>query len=160
MLPDDLIALPLFADLAPNARELIAPLCERVAFAAADTLFAEGDRATTVYIVEAGEVAIRFRPYDGDWLTIATVRAGGVVGWSAALGRRCYTSSAVCLAPTAALALRGDRLRALARAAPDLGSLLLGRMALSISNQQNGFHDQVGRLINEQAGLSEGKKES
>jgi CRP-like cAMP-binding protein len=61
-----------------------------------------------LYVLMDGQVAIRFKPHDGDWLTVTDVQAGGVFGWSAALGRRRYTSSAICLQESHAYSIKCD----------------------------------------------------
>ncbi|MEW5989435.1 MAG: cyclic nucleotide-binding domain-containing protein, partial [Chloroflexota bacterium] len=99
---------PLFDGLTPAQVTKLAAWLEPASFAAGETIFNERERAERLYVVEGGEVAIRYRPEDGGgYLTIATVRPGGVCGWSAALGRARYTSAAVCLTDVQALAMRG-----------------------------------------------------
>ncbi|MBI3762966.1 MAG: cyclic nucleotide-binding domain-containing protein [Chloroflexi bacterium] len=152
--------MPLFDGLTPAQMARLAPLFKRVTFAAGHAIFAQGDRAETVFVLEHGDVEIRFRPDDGDWLPIATARPGGVVGWSAALARPRYTSSAVCVTPVQAVAIRGDEFRGVVRSDADLGVLLLGRMALTIANRLAGAQLQIARLIHEEVGYADVRNSS
>jgi CRP-like cAMP-binding protein len=144
--PEDLAKVSLFADLRQEQQLVLSPLLARSSWPAGHTVFHAGEPAEAVYIVEDGEVAIRYHPDDGDWLTIATVRRGEVFGWSAALGRSRYTSSAVCQTGVQALVIRGAELRAAIRANPELG-VLLGRMAVTVAGRQPGARAQVAQLI-------------
>ena len=52
-------------------------------------VFEQGQLSDYLYILTSGKVIIRYKPYDGPPLTVATIGPGGVFGWSAALGGRC-----------------------------------------------------------------------
>ena len=80
---DELVAeSPIFAGLGQTQLELIAGCGSNVGFEAGRYLFREGDPADTFYLVRHGRVALEtFVPGRGP-LTIETVDAGDVVGWS------------------------------------------------------------------------------
>lgn len=139
----------LFRGLAPEQLAYLAPLFSHATFSEGETIFAQGDPAETVYVLEYGQVALRFQPEDGGSLAVATIHRGHVFGWSAVLGRPDYTSSAVCLARSCAAAVKGERLRALIRVQPEL-SILLGRMALTVADRRADAQSQIMHLINEE----------
>ncbi len=151
MLPNELAKRSLFAGLAPEQLARLAPLCRPVRFAAGEKIFAQGDLAQRVFILERGEVALQLYPEDGGCLTIAVIHPEGIFGWSAALGRSRYTSAAVCVVDATALMMRGNELRAVVQAEPQLGRLLLGRMALAVAGRTgddpvhlaNSIHDEM-----------------
>lgn len=148
MLPVEAMNGPLFDGLTSTQVTKLAAWFEPVAFAADAAIFNERERAERLYVVESGEVAIRYRPEDGgDCLTIATVRPGGVCGWSAALGRARYSSAAVCLTDVQALSMRGQDLRTLTRTDPELGGLLLRRLGLAIADRLGGTQTHIIRLL-------------
>jgi len=147
MQPEELADCLLFRGLSPELTVQLAPLFGQVTFANGETIFAQGNRAERVYVLEDGVVALQFQPEDGEQLAVATLTEGSVLGWSAVLGRPYYTSSAVCVAETRALAIPGEKLRALIRVEPEL-SLLLGRMALTVANRQANALSQMVGLIN------------
>jgi CRP-like cAMP-binding protein len=140
MKPLDLAGKPLFQGLSREALQRVAPFVTLAHFGAGDTVFKQGEPALFVYYLEQGEVALRLFPEDGGCLTIALVEPEGVFGWSAVLGRPRYTSFAECLAESQALALAGTQFRALVRAEPGLGRLLLGRLALALVGRAGGPH--------------------
>ena len=110
-------------------------------------IFAQNDPADRLYVLLSGRVAIRFKPHDGDMLTVTEIGQGGVFGWSAALGRRSYTSSAVCLQAGDALGLKGTDLRRLCEAQPETGVVILERLAEVIAQRLRSTHEQVVELL-------------
>jgi CRP-like cAMP-binding protein len=110
-------------------------------------VFAQDDPAVRLYVLLSGRVAIRFKPHDGDWLTVTEIAPGGVFGWSAALGRRSYTSSAQCIESGQALSLRGADLRRLYETQPETGVVILERLAEVIAERLRSTHEQVVDLL-------------
>ncbi|MGW8249787.1 MAG: Crp/Fnr family transcriptional regulator, partial [Anaerolineales bacterium] len=117
-----------------------------------DVLFEQGDFAEYLYLVVNGEVTIRYKPEDGAPITITRVRAGGVVGWSAALGNRQYTSGAVCSDYTQMLRVRGRDLKHLCEEHPETGILILERLAWVIAERLRHTHEQVVELLKQGIG--------
>jgi CRP-like cAMP-binding protein len=139
--------LPLFEGMDPSDVDALVRLGETRAYAAETLLFSQGDPADRLYILTDGRVAIRFKPHDGETLTVAEIQPGGVFGWSAALGRRTYTSGAVCLQESRAFSLRGESLRHLCEAHPETGVVILERLAQVIAERLCSTHDQVVELL-------------
>jgi len=125
----------LFRGLRPQQLADLAPLFSHVTFSEGETILAQGDPAKTVYVLEYGQIALRSHPEDGEALAVATLNRGSVFGWSAMLEQPYYTSSAVCLARSCAIAIPGEKLRALIQGQPEL-SVLVGRMALTVADRQ------------------------
>jgi CRP/FNR family transcriptional regulator, cyclic AMP receptor protein len=74
--------LPFFEDLAPADLELIAGCGSNVRFLEGELLFRDGDRADSFFVIRHGTVALEtFVPGRGA-VTIETLDAGEVVGWS------------------------------------------------------------------------------
>jgi CRP-like cAMP-binding protein len=80
---DEIVAeSPVFAGLEPAQLQLIAGCAHNVAFVRGERLFREGDPADTFFLVRRGRVALTTHvPGRGD-VTIETVEAGEVLGWS------------------------------------------------------------------------------
>ncbi len=142
----------LFRGLAPEQLELLRPLFAACDFEADTTLFEQGDPAENLFAVVSGEVVVNFKPDDGPTITVAHVKPGSIVGWSAAIGSRCYTSSAVCTTCTQLLRVRGDDLRSLCLQHPDTGTAFLDRLATVIAERLHSTHDLVLSLL--QLGLT------
>ncbi len=143
----ELARLSLFEGLTPEQLTALALLFRRETFPVGATIFNQGDRASDLYVVEAGEVVIRFFPYDGGSLDIETIRPGGLLGWSAAIGRADYTSAAVCLSAVQALAIKGRDLRRVMRADKSLRALLSERLARLLANRLGHFHAQLDKFF-------------
>lgn len=142
----------LFQDLLPKHLTLLQPLFIPCEFNADTVLFEQGDPAENLFTIVSGEVVINFKPDDGPIIVVAKVRPGSIVGWSAALGSRRYTSTAVCTTYTQLLRVRGDDLRRLCLQHPDTGTIFLDRLATVIAERLHSTHDLVLSLL--QLGLT------
>jgi len=142
----------LFRDLLPKHLHLLQPLFIPCEFDADTLLFEQGDPADNLFAVVCGEVVVNFKPDDGPAIVVARVQPGSIVGWSAALGSRRYTSSAVCTCYTQLLRVRGDDLRRLCLQHPDTGDIFLDRLATVIAERLHSTHDLVLSLL--QLGLT------
>jgi CRP-like cAMP-binding protein len=144
--------LPIFAGLSKKALALIEPLLELSAFPANELIFEQGQFALYLYIILEGEVLIRFKPYDGPALDVAHLGPGGVFGWSSALGRSAYTSGAMSLTDIQAIRIRGDRLHQLCEQHPDIGVIVLERLANVIAERLQNTREQIMDMLT--SGLS------
>jgi CRP-like cAMP-binding protein len=142
----------LFQDLSPTQLKQLEPLFIPCEFTADTVLFEQGDPAENLFAVVSGEVVINFKPDDGPIIVVARVQPGSIVGWSAALGSRRYTSSAVCTTYTQLLRVRGDDLRRLCIHHPDTAMIFLDRLATVIAERLHSTHDMVLSLL--QLGLT------
>jgi CRP-like cAMP-binding protein len=139
--------LPLFEGVNLAQRALLRQIFMPVDCYANTMLFEQGDPAEFLYLVVVGEVIVNFKPDDGPAITVARVQPGGVVGWSAALGSRSYTSRAECLVYTQMLRVRGTDLRKLCEQNPETGLLILDRLATVIAERLSSTHKQVVALL-------------
>lgn len=139
--------LPLFRDLTPEQIQLLRPMFISYRCHSGTVLFEQGSPAEHLYLVAEGEVTIRYKPEDGPPIVIARIRPGGVVGWSAALGNRVYTSAAICSDCAQLVRVRTRDLRYLCEVYPDTGILILDRLASVIAERLLHTHDQVMALL-------------
>jgi CRP-like cAMP-binding protein len=154
-MPGDIFEhLSLFNDLSPAQLQLVRPLFIPWECFPGMVLFEQGDPAEFLFLVVTGEVTIRYKPEDGPPIIVTRVHSGGVVGWSAALGNRVYTSGAVCSDCAQMLRVRGSELRKLCEDDPDTGILVLERLAGIIAERLHNTHDQVVALLKQ--GLQSG----
>lgn len=144
---ETLQTLPLFQGLSPSDLNLLTKRFDLVTFPANHIVFEQGDRAERLYVLISGRVAIRFKPDDGEVLNVTEIEENGVFGWSAALGRRVYTSCALCLEECEALYVRGDELRKLCETHPKTGVIILERLAEVIAERLRSTHAQVVELL-------------
>jgi CRP-like cAMP-binding protein len=144
---DVLAALALFEGLRADQLNRLAELFQLVDYPAGTAIFAAGDRASHLYVICAGEVVIRYKPYDGAPLDIATVPAGGAFGWSAALKRSYYTSAALARTDVQALVITAQALHHIMAEDPEIGGVLLERAARLASSRLDGLGRQVIQLL-------------
>jgi CRP-like cAMP-binding protein len=147
MLSTELSHFPLFNNLTQTQLNKLAAIFWRVSLAAGETIFSQGDEARCIYVLESGEVVLRFFPEDGGSVDIESIAKGGVFGWSAALGRPHYTSSAICLSPIKAIATHGNDLRRVMRGDKELSAVLIERMAQVVAHRLNSFRSQIKALL-------------
>jgi CRP/FNR family cyclic AMP-dependent transcriptional regulator len=143
-------SLPMFREgLQADEVELLAPHFNEESVPAGAVLFPQDSRADKLYVVLSGRLEIRFKPYDGEILTVAELKEGGVLGWSSVLGRRNYTSSAVAIEDSRVLSIRGQALRRLCETHPKTGVVILERLAEVIAERLRSTHEHVVRMLQE-----------
>ena len=126
---------------------LVASKFQRVKFEKDSTIFNQGDPAESLYVLLSGSVAIRFKPHDGEIIHVTDVTEGDVFGWSAALGRNMYTSCAIATSPSEMVFIKGVDLRELCRTRPEIGVVILERLATVIAERLKNTHAQVVDLL-------------
>ncbi|MFO3797951.1 MAG: cyclic nucleotide-binding domain-containing protein [Anaerolineales bacterium] len=147
--------LSLFDGLKEHQLRLLESLFEAYHCLPETVIFQQGEPAEFLYLLLEGEVAIRYKPYDGETITITQVRPGGVFGWSAVVGSASYTSGAVALNECHALRVRGRDLVKLSRQYPDLGETMLSRLADLVASRWQNAQSQVRSLLHKGLNLSQ-----
>ena len=140
-------SLPLFQGLKQQTLDLIVPRFEYETFAEDEIVFEQDAPAEKLYVLVDGKVEIRFKPDDGETLTVTEIEEGGVFGWSAALGRETYTSCAVCVANSSAFSVLGEELKQLCEQYPDTGVIILERLAEVIAQRLQKTHAFVVDML-------------
>lgn len=120
---------PFFQDIEPLYLQLMVGCAANVRFAAGDDLFREGDVANRFYLIRHGHVALQvFIPGQGR-ITIETIEAGEVLGWSWLFPPYRWHFDAQALELSRAIAFDGACLRAKCDEDHDLGYMLMQRFA-------------------------------
>jgi CRP/FNR family transcriptional regulator, cyclic AMP receptor protein len=144
---DELARLPIFAGLSPEQLTRLAGHFNVVGYQAGTQIFAAGDRADQLYVLRSGEVVIRYRPYDGGSLDVALIQPGGAFGWSAALRRAYYTSSALSRTEVEVLTISANALHQVMSDDLELAGVLLERTALIAGSRLDSLGRQVIKLM-------------
>jgi CRP/FNR family transcriptional regulator, cyclic AMP receptor protein len=139
--------LAFFAGLNPEDIQLLGPFFAPQSWVAGTVIFEQGDYAEYLYLAISGEVTIRFKPPDGPLMTVTRVQPGGIFGWSAAMNNPSYTSGAVCALDSEVLRIRGTDLRTLCEKHPELGKIILDRLAGVIAERKRSQQVQVSSLL-------------
>ena len=136
--------VPLFEGMTPADLELIAGCGSNVRFRDGEFLFREGDQADTFLLLRHGSVALEtFVPARGP-VTIETLEAGEVVGWSWLFPPYRWQFDARALAPVRATAFDGACLRGKCEVDATLGYALLQRVVRVMSAR---LHSARVRLL-------------
>ncbi len=121
--------VPFFDGLAAGDLELVAGCGSNVHFREGELLFRDGDEADTFYVLRHGRVALEtFVPARGA-VTIETLDAGEVVGWSWLFPPYRWHFDARALSLVRATSFDGACLRAKCEADPRVGYELMSRFA-------------------------------
>lgn len=147
MFKKTLESIPLFQGLDPQDLSLLSERLQTDSFSKGEVIFSQGDPANRLYVLTSGQVAIQFKPEDGDTITVTEIKEGGVFGWSSALGRQAYTSCALCLDESKTLSVLGDELRELCATHPETGIILLERLAEVIASRLRNAHAHVVEML-------------
>jgi CRP-like cAMP-binding protein len=124
-----LTEVPLFEGMGPAELELVAGCASNVRFDEGAVLFREGDAADTFYVIRHGTVAIEsYAPPHGA-LTIETIGAGEVIGWSWLFPPHRWNFDARALSRVRATAFDGACLRGKCGDDPAFGYDLMKRFA-------------------------------
>ena len=145
---DTLPYIPLFQGFDTLQISILKPLFEDFICAEGTTIFEQGDQAKYLYLLIKGDIAIRYKPYDGPPLTLTRLHAGEVFGWSAVIGSSRYTSSIVSETAVEAIRIKGSHLWALAREYPEIGKTVINRLAQIVSPRWENAHLQIQSLLN------------
>ncbi|MBL8101768.1 MAG: cyclic nucleotide-binding domain-containing protein [Anaerolineales bacterium] len=145
---DSLPYIPLFQGFDAFQISILKNLFEDFFCPAGTVIFEQGDPAKYLYLLISGEIAIRYKPYDGPPLTLTRLHDGEVFGWSAVIGTPKYTSSIVSETDVAAIRIEGAHLWALVRDHPEIGTTVIDRLARIVSPRWENAHAQIQSLLN------------
>lgn len=143
-----LTRFPLFKEeLSAADLKIIAPLFSLRTYSRGTNIIRQGEKATCLYLLTNGVVTLKFKPYDGDEITLSHLKKGGVFGWSAVLGNDTYSASATCTQDCEVLLARGDDLRSLLNTHPQTGRVLMDLLALAVSQRWPNAQNQVKSML-------------
>jgi CRP/FNR family transcriptional regulator, cyclic AMP receptor protein len=124
-----LVEHPFFKELQPQYLQLITGCASNVRFNAGTYMFREGAEASQFYLIRHGKVALEISAAQRGHITIETIEAGEVLGWSWLFPPYRWHFSARVVEPVRAIALDGTCLRAKGEEDHDLGYELMKRVA-------------------------------
>jgi CRP-like cAMP-binding protein len=143
------------AALGPETQSRLAGLARIVHAPAGTELLREGAPTDDVSIVISGRIALRMLVPERGMVTILTVEAGDVVGWSALVPPHRATSQAVATEAAVLLAFRGDELRAALRADHALAASVYPRVLHAVARRLAATRFQLLDLFAREPQVSE-----
>ncbi len=144
---DELIRFPLFKDLSNADLKIIAPLFHARTFPKGAVIIEQGERATCLYLLTIGSIAIHYKPYDGEVIKLTSLHAGSAFGWSSVLGNNVYSSSVISSDDCEVLMTCGRDLQTLREKHPQTGALVLDLLASSVAARWAGAQTQVKSML-------------
>jgi len=134
---------PIFAGLDEDSSQRIGGCARNVRFAAGEYLLREGQRASQIYLIRRGRVALETAIPGRSPLIFETVQEGEVVGasWLIPPHRCCYDARALEL--TRALALDAECLRRKSEGDHDLGYELMKRFTPVLARRLEAARFQI-----------------
>jgi CRP-like cAMP-binding protein len=124
-----LAAHPFLQGLDPSLLALIVGCASNVRFDPGQYLFREGQEANEFFIIRHGRVSLEIYVPDRGPVTLQTISAGGVLGWSWVFPPYRWYSDARATELTRAIALDGTCLRKKCEDMPSVGYELMKRFA-------------------------------
>jgi CRP/FNR family cyclic AMP-dependent transcriptional regulator len=124
-----LAAHPFFTDLEPRFLQVVVDCAANGRFPAGAFLCREGEAANQFYLIRHGKAALQINVPERGSVTIETMEAGEVCGWSWLLPPYRWHFDVQALELTRVLVFDGQCLRAKCEADHDLGYALMQRFA-------------------------------
>jgi CRP-like cAMP-binding protein len=138
---------PIFNGFTLEELDLLRPLFIPCEYHPGTVLFEQGDPAEFFYIVTSGEIAIQYKPEDGKPILIARIKPGGIVGWSAVIGRSHYTSAAFCTSFARLLRIGGSELQVLGESHQATCDKFVDRLAEAVAERAQGSNPSFLELL-------------
>ena len=136
----------MFAGLDARYAEQLAGCSQTVGFDAGETLFREGEPADVFYVLRRGRVALELYVPGRGPLTIETIEAGEVVGWSWLFPPHTWHFDARAVAPVRAVAVDGACIRGKCDDDPALGFELMRRFSSVLLERLNATRFRLANL--------------
>jgi CRP/FNR family cyclic AMP-dependent transcriptional regulator len=120
---------PFFEDMKQEYITSLAGCATNVHFQPRDTIFSQQEQADHFYIIKAGKVAIDINSVDRGVVTIETINAGKVIGWSWLFPPYIWHFGARAIEDTKAIAMDARCLRGKCEEDPAMGYELMKRFS-------------------------------
>jgi CRP-like cAMP-binding protein len=120
---------PFLEGMNPHQHRILASCAMRAHFDAGETVFRAGDPANRFYLILRGRVALESQGKGRSMVSIKTIGAGDVLGWSWLFPPYVWHFDATALEPTEAVFIYGTPLREECESDHELGYELMKRLA-------------------------------
>jgi CRP-like cAMP-binding protein len=147
MLRKDSQEISVFKGFTARQLELLGTAFESFYLPSGTHVFEQGQTADYLYILTSGKVIIRYKPYDGPPLNVATIEKGGVFGWSVALGRNVYSSGALVVEDSQGYRISKEQLMDLCAEAPKTSAVLLKQLASVVNNRMDPTYAAILKIL-------------
>lgn len=147
MLKHDTQDIELFKDLNEHQLKKLDFAFEPFRFSRDTHIFEQGDAADYLYILTTGKVIIRYKPYDGPEISVATISPGGVFGWSTALGRKAFSSGALAVENCEGYRISKSSLSELCEDQPEASAAFMKQLAKLVNDPMDPSHNEILKIL-------------
>ncbi len=144
--PEQLRRYPYFADISETALKEVAMVSEETSATADTTLFSDGDRADSLYILVEGEVDLKYTLGNGEQRTVDTLVAGDLLLWSSLVEPYRSTATGICKTDVKLISIDGKQLKTLCESNHDLGYRMLICLTKLLANRLEGARVQLATI--------------
>lgn len=153
----------IFAEMSERDLAQLAEVAVPRAYMEGESIFREGDKGDTCYVVRSGRVRVTRRHSDGRLLTLAELGPGQIFGELAMFSGETRSASVEAIEDTRALALLAGDVRRLLLNHPEIAVKMLGGLAdrLRAANERlsrQSFQTVAGRVASALLGQVEARR--
>ncbi len=140
-------SLSIFSGLDSRHLEVLKPKFEYYTCPPGTVVFEQGEPADYLYLILHGQMAIRYKPYDGPPMILTHLRGGDAFGWSSVIGNPAYTTTLISKGRLEAIRIKGSELRKICINYPETGTIVLDKLAHIVSRRWKDAHTQVRMIL-------------
>ncbi len=144
---DVLPVIPLFEGFSPQQISMLTAMFDGFSCLVNTVIFEQGAPPDYLYLILKGRVSIVYKPYDAPQITITRLKEGDIFGWSAVIGGKKYTSSAISETDLESIRIRRRELLSLIANDPETGRIVIDRLALNVSPRWKNAHKQIQQFL-------------
>lgn len=133
----------LFAGLSHYFLKDVMNIAVRQSYEADEVIFRDGEPADWFFILVSGHIQLRVDEIGR--VVYASDRMGEAFGWSSLIGRRGYTATAECLAPTVVLKIERDRFQRVLEADEENGRIFYRQLAAALGRRLLELYRRMAR---------------
>jgi CRP/FNR family cyclic AMP-dependent transcriptional regulator len=139
-------SMELFNDLDPAHLHKLVSIATEANFSPGEIIYEEGEVGRAIYLVQEGEVTIEMVLSDR-MVTLFTVGAGHLFGWSSLFAERRKQARARVTEPTRAITIDAAQLRDLFRSDHQLERVIMHRMTQVIAERVYSARLQLAKAL-------------
>jgi CRP-like cAMP-binding protein len=140
---------PFVQGMKPEHVSILSECAMLMEFSQGQLIFQEGDISNRFYLIQQGRARLETQRPNGETVSIQTIGAGDILGWSWLFPPYYWHFSACALEPTRAVFFYGTRLRERCEEDRDFGYELMKRMAAVVVQRLQATVQESLRLARE-----------
>lgn len=150
---EKLFANGLFKGFAPDETEAFLRRCQKKSYPDGSNLFKEQDEATKLYMILSGGIDLHFEVSQREKVdtTIASLKPGDAVGWSAIVPPHQYRLSGYCKGKTTLLEIDRETLKMIFETNYHLAYIFMRNIAVLTGERLHHVQDKLAKVLVDEA---------